>query len=54
MRGEPRESGTVPIRESMTKNVRYQFILTYTVTEEQRQHTVAAVSEALKAGALRW
>lgn len=44
---------TVPIRESMTKNVRYQFILTYTVTGEQKQHAVAAVTEALKAGALR-
>jgi NADPH2:quinone reductase len=40
-------------RESMTKNVRYQFIHTYTVTDEQKQHTVAAVSEARKAGALR-
>ena len=49
----PGESVTVPIRESMTKNVRYQFILTYTVTEEQKQHAVAAVSEALQAGALR-
>lgn len=49
----PGEPLTVPIRESMTKNVRYQFILTYTVTDEQKQHAVAAVSEALKAGALR-
>lgn len=49
----PGESVTVPIRESMTKNVRYQFILTYTVTDEQKQHAVAAVAEALKAGALR-
>jgi NADPH2:quinone reductase len=49
----PGESVTVPIRESMTKNVRYQFILTYTVTDEQKQHAVAAVSEALKDGALR-
>jgi NADPH:quinone reductase len=49
----PGESVTVPIRESMAKNVRYQFILTYTVTDEQKQHAVAAVSEALKAGALR-
>lgn len=48
----PGESVTVPIRESRTKNVRYQFILTYTVTDEQKQHA-AAVSEALKAGALR-
>ncbi|MEW9870826.1 NADPH:quinone reductase [Arthrobacter sp. HS15c] len=49
----PGESMTVPIRESMTKNVRYQFILTYTVTDEQKQHAVDAVSEALKDGALR-
>jgi NADPH2:quinone reductase len=49
----PGESVTVPIRESMTKNVRYQFILTYTVTDEQKQHAVAAVSEALQDGALR-
>lgn len=49
----PGESLTLPIRESMTKNVRYQFILTYTVTDEQKQRAVAAVAEALAAGALR-
>jgi len=49
----PGESLTVPIREGMTKNVRLQFILTYTVTDEQKEHAVAAVSEALEAGALR-
>lgn len=49
----PGESLTVPIRESMAKNIRYQFILTYTVTDEQKQHAVAAVSEALAAGVLR-
>lgn len=49
----PGESLTIPIRESMTKNVRYQFILTYTVTDEQKQLAVAAVTEALQAGALR-
>lgn len=49
----PGESLNVPIRESMTKNVRYQFILTYTVTDEQKQHAVAAVADALAAGALR-
>ncbi|VXB45350.1 Alcohol dehydrogenase zinc-binding domain protein (fragment) [Arthrobacter sp. 8AJ] len=49
----PGESLTVPIRESMTKNVRYQFILTYTVTDDQKRHAVAAVAEALAAGALR-
>ncbi|HEY1155940.1 MAG TPA: zinc-binding dehydrogenase, partial [Arthrobacter sp.] len=49
----PGESLNVPIRESMTKNVRYQFILTYTVTDRQKEHAVAAVAEALAAGALR-
>ncbi|MDQ0664300.1 NADPH2:quinone reductase [Arthrobacter ulcerisalmonis] len=49
----PGESLTVPIRESMTRNVRYQFVLTYTVTDEQKQNAVAAVAEALAAGALR-
>ncbi|MFP5313595.1 MAG: NADPH:quinone reductase [Actinomycetes bacterium] len=49
----PGEALTVPIRESMTRNVRYQFILTYTVTDEQKEHAVAAVSEALAAGALK-
>lgn len=44
---------TVPFRASMTKNVRYQFILTYTVEPDQKAAAVAAVSEALAAGALR-
>lgn len=49
----PGQSLTVPIRESMARNVRYQFILTYTVTDEQKRQAVAAISEALAAGALR-
>lgn len=49
----PGESVTIPIRGSMTKNIRYQFILTYTVTDEQKQHAVAAVAEAVADGALR-
>lgn len=49
----PGEAVTVPVRDSMAKNVRYQFILTYTVTDEQKRHAVAAVTEALAAGALR-
>ena len=48
--GEPL---TVPFRPSMTKNVRYQFILTYTVEPEQKAAAVAAVSAALADGALR-
>jgi NADPH2:quinone reductase len=37
----------------MAKNVQYQFVLTYTVTDQQKTAAVAAVTEALKAGALR-
>lgn len=44
---------TVPFRASMAKNVRYQFILTYTVTPEQKADAVAAVAAALAAGSLR-
>jgi len=43
----------VPLRLSMTKNVRYQFILTYVTTPEQKQNAVAAVGDALAAGHLR-
>ena len=49
----PGESLSVPIRDSMGKNVRYQFILTYTVSERQKREAVSAVSAALAAGALR-
>jgi NADPH2:quinone reductase len=49
----PGESLAIPIRESMGKNVQFQFILTYTVTEQQKAAAVAAVADALKAGALR-
>lgn len=43
----------VPVRPSMVKNIRYQFILTYTVPEEQKSAAVAVVSAALADGALR-
>lgn len=49
----PGESLTVPIRESMTGNVRFQFILTYTVSDRQKHDAVAAVGEALATGALQ-
>ena len=49
----PGESLAIPLRESMAKNVQYQFVLTYTVTDQQKTAAVAAVTEALKAGALR-
>jgi NADPH2:quinone reductase len=51
--GEPAGSVEIPTRPSMSKNIRYQFVLTYTTTEEQKRNAVAAVSEALSDGALR-
>lgn len=42
----------VPSRPSMTKNIRYQFILTYTTSPEQKQDAVRAVMEAVASGAL--
>jgi len=49
------DEDTLPIsaRLSMTKNIRYQFILTYTVTAEQKQSAVDAVSAAVSDGALK-
>lgn len=42
----------VPFRESMVKNIRFQFILTYTTTSTQKQNAVDAVSDAIADGAL--
>jgi NADPH2:quinone reductase len=42
----------IPVRASMSGNVRLQFIMTYTTTAEQKRSAVDAVSEALAAGAL--
>ena len=49
--GEPDEV-PVPARASMTKNVRLQFVLTYTVSEVEKGNAVAAVTAAAAAGAL--
>lgn len=49
---EAAEHLPVPVRPSMVKNIRYQFILTYTTSPEQKDAAVAAVGEALAAGAL--
>lgn len=46
------EKLTIPVRQCMGKNVRFQFILTYTVTEEQKAAAVSAVTAALADGAL--
>ena len=42
----------IPVRDSMSKNVRWQFLLTYSVTDEQKADAVAAVSAAVADGAL--
>ena len=42
----------VPLGESMRKNVRFQFLLTYTVTDDQKRAAVNAVSAAVADGAL--
>ena len=46
------EAVAVPVRTAMAKNVRLQFLLTYTVTPEQKHDAVAAVGAALADGAL--
>lgn len=42
----------IPTGAAMRKNARVQFILTYTVTDEQKDDAVAAVNAAVAAGAL--
>ncbi|RFA13533.1 NADPH:quinone reductase [Subtercola boreus] len=49
--GEP-DAIPVPARASMTKNVRLQFVLTYTTSEVEKSNAVAAVTAAAAAGAL--
>ncbi|PPF90020.1 NADPH:quinone reductase [Subtercola sp. Z020] len=49
--GEPDEV-PIPARASMTKNVRVQFVLTYTTSEVEKGNAVAAVTAAAAAGAL--
>lgn len=39
-----------PARECMSKNVRVQFVMTYTTTTEQKRHAVRAVQHALREG----
>lgn len=43
---------SIPIRPSMQKNLRWQFLLTYTVTPESKAAAVRAVSAAVADGAL--
>ncbi|RFA19005.1 NADPH:quinone reductase [Subtercola boreus] len=49
--GEP-DGIPVPARASMTKNIRFQFVLTYTTSEAEKSNAIAAVSAAAAAGAL--
>ncbi|NUP73110.1 MAG: NADPH:quinone reductase, partial [Sinomonas sp.] len=51
--GTSDETVAIPVRAAMGKNVRFQFVLTYTVTDQQKADAVAAVSAALADGALR-
>jgi len=48
--GEP--AVTIPVRPSMGKNLRFQFVLTYTTTAESKDAAVRAVSAAVADGAL--
>ncbi|HET9139133.1 NADPH:quinone reductase [Actinophytocola sp.] len=43
----------LPVFPLMLHNIRYQFVLVYTVPEAAKQDAVAAVSAAIEAGALR-
>ncbi|MCU1479641.1 MAG: Alcohol dehydrogenase zinc-binding domain protein [Subtercola sp.] len=47
-----RDEVSIAARASMTKNVRYQFVLTYTTSEVQKSNAVAAVTAAAADGAL--
>ncbi|KQP57262.1 NADPH:quinone reductase [Agreia sp. Leaf283] len=43
---------SLPIGPAMGRNVRLRFLLTYTVSDDEKQDAIASVSEALAAGAL--
>jgi NADPH2:quinone reductase len=43
----------IPLRAAMGKNARLQFMMTYTVTPEQKHNAVHAVTAAIRDGALR-
>ncbi|CAD6008248.1 NADPH:quinone reductase [Agreia sp. COWG] len=43
---------SLPIGAAMGRNVRFRFLLTYTVTEAEKQDALAGVTEALAAGVL--
>lgn len=47
------EDATVPVRGSMSKNIRWQGVLLYTIPDRAKADAVAAVSAAVADGALR-
>jgi NADPH2:quinone reductase len=47
------EPMTLDVRPAMTKNIRWRFLLTYTVPEAEKDAAVAGVRAAVEAGALR-
>lgn len=47
------ETVAIPVRPSMTKNLRWQFVLTYTVAPESKEAAVRAVAAAAADGALK-
>jgi NADPH:quinone reductase len=50
--GNGSDEPAIPLRAAMAKNVRVQFVLTYTTSDAQKQAAVRAVSVAALAGAL--
>jgi NADPH:quinone reductase len=47
------EDLTIPIRRAMTANVRYQFVLVYTMPAAAKEQAIRDVQEAVAAGAVR-
>jgi NADPH2:quinone reductase len=50
--GNGSDAPSIPLRAAMAKNVRVQFLLTYTASHDQKQAAVRAVAAAADAGAL--
>ncbi|MGH8891397.1 MAG: NADPH:quinone reductase [Acidothermaceae bacterium] len=46
-------SVSLPVRDLMTRNVRWQFVLVYTMPDDAKRHAVDAISAAIADGALR-
>jgi len=44
---------TMPLRAAFGKNLRFQFLILYTLRDELRRHAVEDVSAAVAAGALK-